>query len=84
MANSSIYPQHQVEVVRFFYVSDLHLTRKIEKVRTRDGRDADYVVGSDFRVMIKVVQLDTSTEYKHEICVPKGDNYRSRVGTIHF
>lgn len=73
------YPECGASVVGFRYCSDLHLTRSITAVKTRQGEDAKYVVGRPYRARAKLCAADGRC-YWHGICVPRG--YRTDLASV--
>ena len=68
----SAYPDQPVEVVGFSYDTDLHLTRGIEAVKLRRGKDADYVIGRDYKVAVDLTDAGAPAGGTFEITVPAG------------
>lgn len=69
-AQSHPYPSGPVEVLGFSYDDDIYLTRKMARVQTRRGRDADYVVSKDYRATVELRQ--NGKTFPFPICVPAG------------
>ncbi len=68
----SAYPSEPVEVIEFNYESDLFLTRKIERVKARRGKDANYVVAEDYRATVRIRSPENGSERDFPIRVPAG------------
>ena len=66
------YPDDLVEILKFRYKSDIHLTRKISKVQKRTGRDADYIVSKPYKAKVKVKSVANSKSWWISICIPPG------------
>ncbi len=78
MSVASVYPKFPVEVVGFTYCNSLHLTRRIEAVKTRRGADAKYIVSKPFTVKVDL-QLENEVR-SHDIHVPTG--YKSDLASV--
>ena len=70
MSEHDVYPQSEVEVIALEFCSHLHLTRSIQAVRTRRGKDAKYVISKPYKAKVEV--RANGKTYWHKICVPKG------------
>ena len=68
---TDVYPDKPVEVLDFSYESDLHLTRKIERVQARRGEDANYVLSRPYNAVVKLRRLDDGHEFDLPIDVPE-------------
>ena len=66
------YPDEPVEIVRFCYESDLHLTRRIEAVRGRRGEDAEYALAQRYRAWVTVKAEGTGRVSRLRISIPAG------------
>ena len=66
-----VYPAPYKSLEHFEYLGSLQLTRAMNAVKTRRGKDADYIVGDHYRARVQVRGIDDEA-YWHNICVPKG------------
>lgn len=75
---SGPYPSGPVKVLGFSYKDDIHLTRKMVKVQTRRGRDANYLVSQDYHATVKIRQHGKISPFP--ICVPK--DYETDLASV--
>ena len=66
------YPDGAVDVFKFCYRSNLHLSRKIARVQSRRGKDAAYIVTKPYRAHVKIKWCKDGKTGCFPICVPKG------------